>query len=58
MTFGTHGLTFVGKPLALAFGIAVLDVLESDGFMANLDRMAKITQDKLVAVVRKHPAVF
>jgi acetylornithine/N-succinyldiaminopimelate aminotransferase len=42
----------------MAVGNAVLDVLESDGFMANVDRMAKITQDKLGAVVRKHPDVF
>jgi acetylornithine/N-succinyldiaminopimelate aminotransferase len=58
MTYGTHGSTFGGNPLAMAVGNAVLDVLMSDGFMANVDRMAKITQDTLGQVVRKHPGVF
>lgn len=58
MTYGSHGSTFGGNPLAMAVGNAVLDVLESDGFMANVDRMAKITQDKLGAIVRKRPNVF
>lgn len=58
MTYGTHGSTFGGNPLAMAVGNAVLDILLSEGFLANVERMAKLTQDRLGAVVRKHPAVF
>lgn len=36
MTPGSHGSTFGGNPLAMASALAVLDVLESDGFMADV----------------------
>lgn len=58
MTYGTHGSTFGGNPLAMAVGNAVLDVLMEDGFLANVERMAKLTQDRLGKVVRAHPNLF
>ena len=45
MTPGSHGSTFGGNPLAMAAAHAVLDVLESDGFMADLRARAKILAD-------------
>ncbi|MCE2517169.1 MAG: acetylornithine transaminase [Alphaproteobacteria bacterium] len=36
MTAGSHGSTFGGNPLAMASANAVLEVLESDGFMAGV----------------------
>lgn len=39
ITPGTHGSTFGGNPLAMAVANAVLDVLLSDGFLANVRAM-------------------
>lgn len=41
MTPGSHGSTFGGNPLAMAAAHAVLDVLESDGFMADVRARAE-----------------
>ena len=42
MTPGSHGSTFGGNPLAMAAAHAVLDVLESDGFMADVRARAEM----------------
>ena len=36
MTFGTHGTTYGGNPLAMACGNAVLDVVLEDGFLERV----------------------
>jgi len=58
MTAGTHGSTFGGNPLAMAAGNAVLDVVLADGFLPEVDRVARILWKRLSAVVAKHPKVF
>ena len=45
MTPGSHGSTFGGNPLAMAAAHAVLDVLESDGFMDDVRARAKMLAD-------------
>ena len=42
MTPGSHGSTFGGNPLAMAAAHAVFDVLESDGFMADVRARAEM----------------
>ena len=42
MTPGSHGSTFGGNPLAMAAAHAVLDVLEADGFMADVRARAEM----------------
>jgi acetylornithine/N-succinyldiaminopimelate aminotransferase len=58
LTAGSHGSTFGGGPLAVACANAVLDVLLADGFLANVERMGKLLQARLEALVKRHPAVF
>ncbi len=58
MTAGAHGSTFGGNPLATAVGNAVLDVLLSDGFLANVARMAAHTRAAFAGVVKRHPDLF
>jgi acetylornithine/N-succinyldiaminopimelate aminotransferase len=58
MTAGSHGSTFGGNPLAMAVANAVLDVLLADGFLANVDSMAKLMRRRLVSLVAKYPKVF
>ena len=50
MTPGSHGSTFGGNPLAMAAAHAVLDVLESDGFMADVRARAKMLADGVDAI--------
>lgn len=57
-TPGSHGSTFGGFPLAMAVGIAALEVLEEEGLAENAaqlgvvfrDRVGKIKCDKVVEV--------
>jgi len=58
MTAGTHGTTYGGNPLAMAVGNAVLDVLLEPGFLAEVDRVARLLWRRLVELARRHPAVI
>ena len=55
---GTHGTTFGGNPLACAAANAVLDVILAPGFLAEVDRKARVLWHALEAVVADEPAVF
>jgi acetylornithine aminotransferase len=50
---GQHGTTFGGNPVACAASNAVLDVIESDGLLANATAMG----DAIVAAFSGHPEV-
>jgi acetylornithine/N-succinyldiaminopimelate aminotransferase len=58
MTPGSHGSTFGGTPLAMSAVGAMLDVVLAPGFLANVDKMARVLWDRLGAVVAKHPNVL
>jgi acetylornithine/N-succinyldiaminopimelate aminotransferase len=58
MVPGTHGSTFGGNPLAVAVGNAVLDVLLEDGFLDNVDRVARAMWGRLKDLVARYPAIF
>jgi acetylornithine/N-succinyldiaminopimelate aminotransferase len=58
MTAGTHGTTFGGNPLACAVGAAVLDVVLEPGFLERVRRVASYAQQKLGALLDRHPDVI
>ncbi|MHA1599343.1 MAG: aminotransferase class III-fold pyridoxal phosphate-dependent enzyme, partial [Alphaproteobacteria bacterium] len=58
MSAGSHGSTFGGNPLAMAVGNAVLDVVLADGFLADVDRRARILWSRLEDLVARHPNVI
>ncbi len=58
LTAGTHGTTFGGNPLACAAANAVLDVVLAPGFLADVDRRARIFWRGLVQVAAEFPDVF
>jgi len=58
MTYGTHGTTFGGNPLAMAAANAVLDVVLADGFLDGVVARAKPFRQRLAAIVAKYPKVF
>ena len=55
---GTHGTTYGGNPLACAAGNAVLDVVLADGFLDQVDRVARKLWFGLEALAHRHPTVI
>ncbi|HEV2677574.1 MAG TPA: aspartate aminotransferase family protein [Aliidongia sp.] len=55
---GAHGSTFGGNPLAMAVSNAVLDVMLAPGFMATVDKNARILWNKLQALADRYPQVI
>lgn len=47
LTAGTHGSTFGGNPIACAGGIAVLDRLNSEGFLGEVNEKAEFIRKEL-----------
>ncbi len=58
MTFGTHGSTFGGNPLACAVGNGVLDVLLEDGFFERMNDAASILRRELERLATAYPALI
>jgi len=54
MTFGTHGTTFGGNPLAMAVAGAVLDIVLGEGFLDHVRATGLRLKQKLAAVVDSH----
>ncbi len=55
---GSHGTTFGGNPLACAAANAVLDVVLAPGFLAEVDRKARVFWRELEQLVAEYPQVF
>lgn len=58
MTAGTHGSTYGGNPLACAVGCAVMDVIATPAFLAEVNRKAGALRQGLEGLVAAHPGVF
>jgi acetylornithine/N-succinyldiaminopimelate aminotransferase len=58
MTAGTHGSTYGGNPLACAVGNAVMEVVATDEFLADVNRKAGLMRQSLEGLVAAHPDVF
>lgn len=58
MHAGSHGSTYGGNPLAMAIGNAVLDIMLADGFLDNVQRIAKVLRKRLAEVAAAHPTVL
>jgi len=58
MSAGTHGSTYGGNPLACAVGNAVMDIVATDEFLAEVNRKSGGLRQKLEGLVANHPDVF
>lgn len=58
MTFGSHGSTFGGNPLATAVANAVLDVMLEPGFLDHVTAMSQRLWRKLETLVARYPGLF
>lgn len=44
-TYGKHGSTFGGNPLATAAGLATLDIIEQEGLRANAEKIGNLIRE-------------
>ena len=58
MTFGSHGSTFGGNPLAMSVGNAVLDVILKKGFLTNVQKNSKYFHSELHELQFEFPHVI
>ena len=58
MTAGTHGSTYGGNPLAMAVGNAVMKIVATDAFLAEVSRKSGALRQGLEGLVANHPDVF
>jgi acetylornithine/N-succinyldiaminopimelate aminotransferase len=58
ITYGVHGSTFGGNPLAMAVANAALDLLLGDGFLKHVVDVGNDLGRKLGGLARRHPKVI
>jgi len=58
MTFGAHGSTYGGNPLAMAAGNAVLDAVANEEFLAEIRRKGERIRAGLEQFIGNYPDLF
>ena len=55
MVPGTHGTTYGGGPMAMAVGLAALDLMEEDGFLDNVVQRSNFLKQQFEALKDEFP---
>jgi acetylornithine/N-succinyldiaminopimelate aminotransferase len=58
MAAGTHGSTYGGNPLAMAAGMAVLDAVANDDFLAEVRAKGERIRGRLEQFIGNYPELF
>ncbi|WP_209349227.1 aspartate aminotransferase family protein [Pontixanthobacter sp. CEM42] len=58
MTFGTHGSTYGGNPLAMAAGTAVMEAVANDDFLAEVSEKGERIRARLEQFIGNYPDLF
>ena len=58
MGFGTHGSTYGGNPLAMAVGMAVMDAVANDDFLAEVTEKGERLRSRLEQFIGNYPDLF
>lgn len=58
MTFGTHGSTYGGNPLAMAAGMAVLDAVGNEEFLSEVSEKGERIRARLEQFIGNYPDLF
>jgi acetylornithine/N-succinyldiaminopimelate aminotransferase len=58
MTFGTHGSTYGGNPLAMAAGMAVMDAVANEEFLAEVSAKGERLRSRLEQFIGNYPDLF
>jgi len=56
-TYGKHGSTFGGNPLATAAGLATLNIIEQDGLRANAEKIGNLIREGFNAELKETKGV-
>ena len=56
-TYGKHGSTFGGNPLACAAGLATLNAIEADGLRENAEKIGNLIRDGFISEFNGNRAV-
>lgn len=52
-----HGFTSAGNPLASAAGLAVIEVIENEGLIANAERQGRRLKEQLERLIERYPFI-
>ncbi|WP_435418967.1 aspartate aminotransferase family protein [Parerythrobacter aurantius] len=58
MVFGTHGSTYGGNPLAMAAGMAVMEAVANDEFLAEVREKGERIRTRLEQFIGNYPDLF
>ena len=58
MGFGTHGSTYGGNPLAMAAGVAVMEAVANDEFLAEVTEKGERLRSRLEQFIGNYPDLF
>lgn len=58
MGFGSHGSTYGGNPLAMAAGMAVMDAVANDEFLAEVTEKGERLRSRLEQFIGNYPDLF
>ncbi|RJY10343.1 aspartate aminotransferase family protein [Aurantiacibacter aquimixticola] len=58
MTFGTHGSTYGGNPLGMAAGMAVMEAVANDEFLAEVRAKGERLRSRLEQFIGNYPDLF
>ncbi|MDA0819941.1 MAG: aspartate aminotransferase family protein [Proteobacteria bacterium] len=58
MTFGTHGSTYGGNPLAMAAGSAVMEAVANDEFLGEVCEKGERLRSRLEQFIGNYPELF
>ncbi|NTU44313.1 MAG: aspartate aminotransferase family protein [Chlorobiaceae bacterium] len=58
LSYGNHGTTFGGNPVACAAGIAMINAIDEDKLMENASAIGSYIHDKLQLLAAKHPQIL
>ena len=58
MVAGTHGSTYGGNPLAMAVGLASLDLIAKPAFLENVQAQGEALHAALEGVIARHSGLF
>jgi acetylornithine aminotransferase len=58
LSYGNHGTTFGGNPVACAAGIAMIDAIHEDNLMEHAETIGKYINDEIQKLAAKHPQII
>jgi len=58
LSYGNHGSTFGGNPVACAAGIAMIEAIHDDRLMENAETIGSFIRDEIKKLAAKHPQIL